>query len=883
MDNRRRFQRQQPTSGGTVRTRPANCCHLIPSNHFLDGFPVPSQFAAAKLTHYSTMPHRPSDSSRPRQRLLLSGDVHQNPGPATKYPCSVCTSNVTSRGVSYMCNRCSGWVHSKCSGLQNAAEYRRIKNWACISCSSPPTPQIPKPLPSPITPKASDGDPFTILQFNANGIGNKQVELGDFLERHKVKVAVIQESKLTLNSRTPNIQNFTTVRKDRDQGQGGGLLTLIHKSINFSRRPDSPDTLADPHLEELTITAKLGNTDLIITNVYIPPASSCIGGYNPSLDHLMMTTDTLILGDFNAHHSSWYSSSTDTRGTMLENMVYGSNIGILNWDSPTRLPGNANPSSPDVSLASASLITSTNWQTKTNLGSDHLPILISLQMDVTITPIQHRTSINLKKANWDRYSREIEDRLSKRRLPTDCQKGEKILRAVILKAASHHIPSGRHRINTEPVPTEILEKMRARDDLRSRDPTSPALPEMNDEITRTTNEHKRQKWRQFVETFDHKTDPTKLWRTIKAIDGRSTLKAENEAITFDGSQVTSPKQIANYFNRQFTTSKLGRHTSFRDTRLVSREIKRKSLTSAVTFTTDQVTKGISSCSNTRAFGPDKLSIFHLKHLGSRGIEYLTALFNDSVTSCRIPSIWKSSIVIPIPKPGKDCSLSTSYRPISLLCPAAKVMEALLLPTVNSHLLPSADQHGFRPGHSTTSALLQLTSDIATGFNQRKPPHRTVCVAVDLTAAFDTVNHNVLLSKIVRSTLPEATCRWLSNYLRGRQSVTSCRGVKSKARIVHTGVPQGSKMSPTVFSFYLADMPRPTEPVKRICYADDITVWASGVKLPELEHKINDYLTEMSRFLRDNSLLISAPKSTVLIMTVHPRPKAGQYSPKDQDI
>ena len=375
-----------------------------------------------------------------------------------------------------------------------------------------------------------------------------------------------------------------------------------------------------------------------------------------------------------------------------------------------------------------------------------------------------------------------------------------------------------------------------------------------------------------METLDHKTHPTKLWRTIKAIDGRSTSKAENEAITFDGSQVTSPKQIANYFNRQFTTSKLGRHTSSRDTRLVSREIKRKYLTSAVTFTTDQVTKGI-----TRAFGQGKRSIFHLKHLGSRGIEYITALFNDSVTSCRIPSIWKSSIVIPIPKPGKDCSLSTSYRPISLLCPAAKVMEALLLPTINIHLLLSADQHGCRPGHSTTSTLLQLTSDIATGFNQRKPPHRTVCVAADLTAAFDTVNHNVLLSKIVRSTLPEATCRWLSNYLRGRQSVTSCRAVKSKARILHTGVPQGSKMSPTLFSFYPADMPRPTEPVKRICYADDITVWASGVKLPELEHKINDYLTEMSRFLRDISLLISAPKSTVTLFT--PDPKQANTHPK----
>ena len=139
--------------------RPANCCHIIPSNRFLDGLPDPSQFPAAKLTHYSTMPHRPSDSSRHRQRLLISGDVHQNPGPATKYPCSVCTINVTSRGVSYMCNHCSGWVHSKCSG-QNAAKYRRIKSWAFSFCSFPPTPPIPKPLPSPITTKASDPSPF---------------------------------------------------------------------------------------------------------------------------------------------------------------------------------------------------------------------------------------------------------------------------------------------------------------------------------------------------------------------------------------------------------------------------------------------------------------------------------------------------------------------------------------------------------------------------------------------------------------------------------------------------------------------------------------------------------------------------------------------------
>ena len=100
---------------------------------------------------------------------------------------------------------------------------------------------------------------------------------------------------------------------------------------------------------------------------------------------------------------------------------------------------------------------------------------------------------------------------------------------------------------------EILERMIARDDLRSRDPTSPALQQVNDEITRTTNEHRRNTWRQFVEIVDHRTDSSKLWRTIKAINGKSPPKAENEAITFDDTQVSSPKQIANYFNRQFTT------------------------------------------------------------------------------------------------------------------------------------------------------------------------------------------------------------------------------------------------------------------------------------------------------------------------------------------
>ena len=159
---------------------------------------------------------------------------------------------------------------------------------------------------------------------------NKLTELEVVLERNKVKVAVIQESKLSPKSKNPCIQNYTTVRiapmvKEEDCGSS-------FTEITFSKQTSSPESLSDPHLEELSIKAELGNTKLIISNVYIPPASSCSNGYHSSIEHLPTTPDTLILGDFNAHHPSWYS--TDTKGRKIADSINGSDYGILTGTAP---------------------------------------------------------------------------------------------------------------------------------------------------------------------------------------------------------------------------------------------------------------------------------------------------------------------------------------------------------------------------------------------------------------------------------------------------------------------------------------------------------------------------------------------------------------------
>ena len=102
--------------------------------------------------------------------------------------------------------------------------------------------------------------------------------------------------------------------------------------------------------------------------------------------------------------------------------------------------------------------------------------------------------------------KERECKLSSRHLPTYCQKDEKLFRATQLKAASHHIPTGRCKLYMQQFPAEILAIMAERDDLRKQDPASPRLSTMNDAITKATSDHKKRQWREFIESIDHRTD-----------------------------------------------------------------------------------------------------------------------------------------------------------------------------------------------------------------------------------------------------------------------------------------------------------------------------------------------------------------------------------------
>ena len=199
---------------------------------------------------------------------------------------------------------------------------------------------------------------------------------------------------------------------------------------------------------------------------------------------------------------------------------------------------------------------------------------------------------------------------------------------------------------------------------------------------------------------------------------------------------TKLKHIANCFTKQFTnTVKQATHKTNRYTNIPTHKIQGYN----ITLTTTQLQEVLKQSKINNSQGPDKLNIRHLKHIDPIGLAFLTSTFKTALNTNLIPHIWKSSNIVPIPKPNKDIDKGTSYRPISLLSVIAKTLEKSLHPYITANIPNASTQHGYKTQHSTVAALHTVNNTVAKGFNQMAPPARTIAVALDMRKSFDTIN------------------------------------------------------------------------------------------------------------------------------------------------
>ena len=684
-----------------------------------------------------------------------------------------------------------------------------------------------------------------------------------FLTRNKIHVAMIQETLLTSKSNLRPTPGYSVFRKDRDNNKlGGGLLFLIHKSISWEPINIINIPNGDKNTEVLSIAITGGTQDLLLHNIYIPPVSSCETNYSPPVANLLTNnSNTIVGGDFNAHHENWYSKGTeDNRGRMIADLIDNSNFGIANEHLDTRVTTN-NISSPDITLATSDILPYIDWSTAYSLQSDHLPIIIKLKADLNFIPSKDRVYVNFAKADWEGFLNYTEEKFANIPLQENPLKGEKIFRRVVNNAAKKFIPKGRIPNLVHNVPTEAANLIKERDLLRENQPDSPRIKDLNEEIQAKINEHRRSKWHDHLDKCQRGS--SNLWKTIKGIS-QPTTENNNINIKFQNKSVSSNIKIANNLNRQFTPAPSSKPS--KEFRSTLRKLKNTRSTEDYKITEKQTSDAIKSSKNSKAIGPDGISPVMMKHLGTNAIKFLTKVYNRTINTATIPILWKTGKIIPLLKPKKPADAGKSYRPISLLSPPAKVLEKIILPDLECAVPLKEHQHGFRKSRSTVTALQEVTDHISRGLNSKRPANRTVLVAIDLSRAFDTVCHEQLLNDILNLNITHSLKKFLSSYLRGRHQYTVFRGCKSKVRIVRQGVPQGGVLSPLLFNLYISGMPEPPPEIKIIFFADDCQALSSGPHIERICETLNPYLNMLSDWFKSKKLEISAEKSTATVFT-----------------
>ena len=475
-----------------------------------------------------------------------------------------------------------------------------------------------------------------ILQLNINGINNKMAELQQFLNEENIDVAAIQETRLHPLNKTPEIKGYSCTRKDRPlpasskaKTNGGGLITYVKEDICHTNT--ATYNLKD--IETQTVTVPLTQSkNLIISNLYLPQKTTDQKTEDANITTLFTRLtnipNSLIVGDINAHSQLWHSSIADHRGDVITSLLQGSDHVVLNSDAHTRTPPQATQqaTSPDITSISSNLANMTTWETKTALPSDHLPIIITIntKSNFRLKP-NNKSFTNYNKANWDKYTNEIELSLKETEEPENVHSANKLLTNLILLADKQYIPKGRLKNLHQPLPKHINDRIKERNTLRNTNSSDPSIPSLSNEITKLIREHRTTQWKTKLDQIgDHKKNSHTLWNTINYLKGNKPPSHPNTAINFNGKLATLPQEKATAFNEQFVNT--AKYTIKARNRRIDSHTKTLP-TTPIIITSVQVKEAISESSNNNSTGPDNINIRHLKHLGPIAIQYLTNTFN----------------------------------------------------------------------------------------------------------------------------------------------------------------------------------------------------------------------------------------------------------------
>ena len=353
----------------------------------------------------------------------------------------------------------------------------------------------------------------------------------------------------------------------------------------------------------------------------------------------------------------------------------------------------------------------------------------------------------------------------------------------------------------------------------------------------------------------HRNHPREQWSVMNNLLGRIKINQEPAAEVAD---------ITKTFTDVVNDTSLSGSTL----RTPNGPVSEYSLTQFTPVTVPQVQLHIQRMNSRKATGPDNIPAQAYKLIKDEIAPSLAKLFTKSLTSGDFPSTYKLANVRPIYKRG-DKSVPSNYRPISLLSHMSKLLEHIVHDQLMYYiynapppLLPlPAEQFAYRRGHSCEDLLTPVINDWMLSLDNGD---YVVAAFLDMSKAFDTVSHEVLLSELLEIGVGGTALQWFCSYLTHRKQRVVTKTQQGLTYSSNRGVPQGSVLGPSLFNLSVRKLPSVPQHCKARQYADDVSLYKAGKNVKQLCKELTEDIVKVKEFLAARGLLLNPSKTQFVV-------------------
>lgn len=806
--------------------------------------------------------------------------------------CKACHKIVTKPQKAISCDSCEGWTHLKCSDM-SAKKYNdnagKIFPWICNMDRETEVPitvkvdlKLLKPDQLPISNsellQRSD-DSLLILHYNCRSSTNKEAEIYNICQELDPAILCLTETWLDESTKQTSYvpDGYKIIRQDRSESfkqkfgkNNGGGIAIIHKEELKIQKLNFHDEME----ETLWVEIKT-NPSLILCTVYRASYTKLLTeNENGSIleaqlnEAAAISNRIMAIGDFNCDTAS--EKLDKNTATLIELFDAHSLKQLIT--KPTRI---------DLETNKATTIDHIWVEPETNIVkesgtiegiSDHVGIYVKANLTKPKPEKQIVRFRSYKNYSPENFNNDLKQALVNSSLQTFIDE-EKVNEATELwvkifsDTANKHAPiiekeRSKKKKNIpwfnrslETLISERTKKLKLYR-LYGMWTDLKLVKTITNNITHLKRRLKKAYYTDKIEKYDG--DPKNIWKILKDVTHTQNKKSTTEPEFIN-------QDVTNKFNKFFATvgSEIQKKLKIADASPVNTGTQKFEL---MQENEDTIIKLIDRIRTDVAVGSDDINaklIKDSKHIISNS---LMQLINISYKTSVFPSCMKKAIVKAIHK-KESTEDPSNYRPLSILSVVSKIFERSATDQlvqyleVNNLLTPL--QHAYRKGHSTQTCLNEIVDYI---YKENDKGNTVGIASLDLSKAFDSINHSHLLQKLITLGLGETSLEWCKSYLTDRTQQTKFKNFISTTETVTSGVPQGSILGPILFICFVNDLPEQFENCKIISYADDTQILVSAKSTKEIKLRLENLIQTAQKWYNRNSLLNNASKTEIMLIS-----------------